>query len=147
MVATCAAGMSERMLFPVHLKASRLVLYTYWYEYSYEVFGTPETEIAKFSSIQIAEGDVVREEFNSSCWLNQKLPEKHLCARVANCLAARQRVILRRGINPYRYPRCHVMERESFESEAVAKVLNDNFVSIKASDVLWIRCWGGSFAR
>ena len=26
---------------------------------------------------------------------------------------------------------CHVMERESFESEAVAKLLNDNFISIK----------------
>lgn len=26
---------------------------------------------------------------------------------------------------------CHVMERESFESEAIAKLLNDNFVSIK----------------
>ena len=31
--------------------------------------------------------------------------------------------------------RCHVMERESFESEAVAKVLNKNFVSIKVSRV------------
>lgn len=29
--------------------------------------------------------------------------------------------------------RCHVMERESFESQAVAKVLNKSFVSIKAS--------------
>lgn len=27
------------------------------------------------------------------------------------------------------------MERESFESQAVAKVLNENFVSIKASGV------------
>src|ERR1051325_2403669 len=26
---------------------------------------------------------------------------------------------------------CHVMERESFENEAIARVLNDNFVSIK----------------
>ena len=26
---------------------------------------------------------------------------------------------------------CHVMERESFQSEGVAKVLNDYFVSIK----------------
>lgn len=33
------------------------------------------------------------------------------------------------------YRRCHVMERESFESQAVAKVLNENFVSIKASGV------------
>ncbi|CAN0136550.1 unnamed protein product [Scytosiphon promiscuus] len=28
---------------------------------------------------------------------------------------------------------CHVMERESFESQAVARVLNDNFVSVKAT--------------
>lgn len=28
--------------------------------------------------------------------------------------------------------RCHVMERESFESKAVARVLNEKFVSIKA---------------
>lgn len=27
--------------------------------------------------------------------------------------------------------RCHVMEVESFESEEVAKLLNDSFVSIK----------------
>ena len=27
--------------------------------------------------------------------------------------------------------RCHVMERESFESEEVAKIMNDNFVNIK----------------
>ncbi len=26
---------------------------------------------------------------------------------------------------------CHVMEHESFENEAIAKILNDNFVSIK----------------
>ena len=26
---------------------------------------------------------------------------------------------------------CHVMERESFENEAIARVMNDNFVSIK----------------
>ncbi|MDD4503414.1 MAG: thioredoxin domain-containing protein, partial [Clostridiaceae bacterium] len=26
---------------------------------------------------------------------------------------------------------CHVMERESFEDEEVAKVLNDNFIAIK----------------
>lgn len=26
---------------------------------------------------------------------------------------------------------CHVMERESFESEKIAKILNDNFVSVK----------------
>ena len=26
---------------------------------------------------------------------------------------------------------CHVMERESFESEEVAKIINDRFVSIK----------------
>lgn len=26
---------------------------------------------------------------------------------------------------------CHVMERESFENEEVAKALNDNFISIK----------------
>ncbi|CAM9833494.1 unnamed protein product [Ectocarpus sp. 6 AP-2014] len=31
---------------------------------------------------------------------------------------------------------CHVMERESFESQTVAKVLNENFVSIKASSIL-----------
>ena len=29
--------------------------------------------------------------------------------------------------------RCHVMERESFESKTVARLLNENFVSIKAS--------------
>lgn len=34
-----------------------------------------------------------------------------------------------------RVHRCHVMERESFESQAVAKVLNEHFVSIKASGV------------
>ena len=27
--------------------------------------------------------------------------------------------------------RCHVMERESFESEAVAKVMNEHFINIK----------------
>lgn len=26
---------------------------------------------------------------------------------------------------------CHVMERESFESEEIAKILNENFVSVK----------------
>ena len=26
---------------------------------------------------------------------------------------------------------CHVMERESFESEEIAKVMNENFVNIK----------------
>lgn len=26
---------------------------------------------------------------------------------------------------------CHVMERESFESASIAKILNDHFVSIK----------------
>ncbi len=29
------------------------------------------------------------------------------------------------------WSRCHVMERESFESEEIAKILNDKFVSIK----------------
>lgn len=37
-----------------------------------------------------------------------------------------------------RVHRCHVMERESFESQAVAKVLNKSFISIKAS-----ACAGG----
>lgn len=27
--------------------------------------------------------------------------------------------------------RCHVMEHESFENESTAKILNDNYVSIK----------------
>lgn len=27
--------------------------------------------------------------------------------------------------------RCHVMERESFENEAIAKLMNENFVNIK----------------
>ncbi len=27
--------------------------------------------------------------------------------------------------------RCHVMERESFEDEAIAKLMNENFVNIK----------------
>ncbi len=34
---------------------------------------------------------------------------------------------------PYSLPRyrCHVMERESFESEEVAQILNSSFISIK----------------
>jgi len=49
---------------------------------------------------------------------------------------------------------CHVMERESFENEAVAKLLNDWFVCIKVDreerpdiDAIYIRRWRSWTAR